>query len=115
MTLAIGMACSNISTYQNHQDACNSFFNQSSKALQVSQTDEGIENYFTSKTQNELDNYLGKDIEKVGVGGYFVYKTYKSKEVDFRLPTLGLCDRASNRITENSYTLNLTWNFPWLK
>lgn len=111
--LMISAICS--SAYPNHEDACAKFLEASERSTPIYSYDDKIENYYTSEANNVVKDSLGTiGTDFVGGAGYS-YKVYKNKAIDFRLPTLGLCDRASNHIDTNSYTLNLTWKFPWLK
>lgn len=111
--LAIAAACQN--TYANHQDACTHFLEASTKQTQIYQYDEKAENYFTTEATNFTVSNFGTETVDVVGSTVFVYKIYKNKSVNFRLPTMGICDKASNSITENSYSLNLSWKMPWLK
>lgn len=113
MAWAISMACSSNTSVD--QNACNKFLEASAKSTQVYQNEEKTENYFRVMATDKADNYFGKDVEKVGGGAYFGYKVYRDKAVDFKLPNMGLCDTLSNRVTPNSYSINIKWNFPWLK
>jgi hypothetical protein len=109
----ISMACQN--AVQNHQDACTHFLEASAKSSQVYQTDDQIEKYYTTKaTSFAVTTFGAGATDAIGGVGY-TYKSYKNHAVDFKLPTLGLADTASNHITTNSYSLNLSWKFPWSK
>lgn len=113
MSWMIGMACSSITTWQNHQDACTHFFEATTKYTQVYQTDEKTEGYVTDRATVTAKENLGTTaVDTVG-GVAYTYRVYRNKAVDFKLPNLGICDSVSNRITLDSYTLNLKWNFPW--
>lgn len=111
--LMISTLCS--SAYPNHQDACGKFLEASERSTPVYAYDDKIENYYTAEANNIVKDNLGT-VGSDAVGGVgYTYKVYKNKAVEFKLPNLGLCDSASNRINTNSYTLNLSWKFPWLK
>jgi hypothetical protein len=113
--MLLQMACQNIQNWQNHESACNSFMDQSSKAVQIQQYDQKIEDYFTIKAKDEVTSDFGKEPLEVAGGAAYGYRAYRNKSVDFKLPTMGLADSVSNRITPNSYSLNLSWKMPWLK
>lgn len=112
-SLLISIACQN--AYPNHQDACDKALEASSKSLQIYQTDEKIENYYTVQAKDTATDNLGKTPVEAIVGAGYTYRVYKNKSLDFKLPTLGLCDIATNHVTPNSYSVNLGWKFPWLK
>lgn len=113
MTALISMACS--SAYQNHQDACSKFLEASSKQIGLFQTDERVENYYTLQAKEAASNTLGTGGTDAVGGSAYIYKVYRNKAVDFKLPNLGLADSISNHVDFNnySYTLNLTWKMPW--
>jgi len=113
--MAITAACQNIDVWANHQDACQKFFEVSSQKIGVTETDQKTENYYTLKAKTVAADNLGTTVIDVAGGVGYVYRVYRNKAIDFKLPNLGICDTVSNHITPNSYTLNLKWNFPWLK
>lgn len=114
-TWMISMACQNMSTWQNHEDACNKFFDQTSKSLQVEQTDNKLENYVTSEARTDADTYLGPDTEKAGGGAYYAYKVYRNKAIDFKAPTMGIADKMTMHVGEDNCSVGLSWKFPYLK
>lgn len=111
MTWMIGLACSNI--YQNHQDACSSAMLATAKQTKIYQIDEKTENYYTLQANSLANDTLGNGTVDVIGSTAYAYKAYKNKAVDFKLPSMGICDSASNHITNNSYSINLNWHFPW--
>ena len=113
LTSLISMACSNINTWQNHQDACNSFITESTQKVGLYQGDQATESYLTTQATNTVTSNVGKTPIDVAAGTVYVYRVYKNRAIDFKLPTMGVCDGASNSITTNTYTLNLTWKLPW--
>jgi hypothetical protein len=94
-------------------DACSKALEASTKQVQLFQTDEKLENYMTNYATKTSVKYLGQ--ETVGAIGSvaYVYKVVRDRSIEFRLPTFGVCESASNRITTNSYSLNLKWSMPW--
>jgi hypothetical protein len=114
IALAINLTCNDIS-HQN-VDACSKALEATARQVNVYQDSENFENSVKNYARNYAIktsvNYLGKPVVEVVGGVVYVYKVIQDRSIDFRLPTLGLCDSASNRITTNSYTLNLKWNIP---
>jgi hypothetical protein len=113
--MLISMACQNIQTYANHQDACNRFLTESTQKIGLYGTDQKVEDYLTVKAKDEAVSDFGKAPLEVGGGLAYTYRVYKNKAVDFKLPTMGVADTISNHITPNSYSLNLSWKMSWLK
>ena len=109
------MACSSVQTYANHQDACNAFITQSTQKIGLYQDTNGIESHYTVIANDTAKDNIGTAPMEIGGGLAYGYRAYRQKAVDFRLPTMGICDKASNHITPNSYSLNLTWKMPWFK
>jgi hypothetical protein len=109
----IQVACQN--TYQNHMDACTNALQASTKQIGLLDTDSKIENYYTVKTKDFIANSTGSAAIDVAGGTYYVYKVYRNKAIDFKLPNMGIADSISNRIDLNSYsyTLNFSWKMPW--
>jgi len=107
---AITSFCVVLVTNSIYSDACN-------KAVEVSLKHNGIyqlvskyENSLISYADQKGNYYLGKDgMSVVGITG-FAYKTYKNKSLNFKLPTLGICDSVNNTITPTAYTINLQWH-----
>lgn len=108
MTALISMACTN--AYPNQMDACQKAMEAGSKQVQLYQTDEKVENYFTVHAKETSENYLGQRITEGVAGTAYLYKIYKNKSVNLRLPTLGVCDSANTQLEIQKYTLNLKWN-----
>jgi len=111
--MLIQMVCSSTNTWQNHEDACNRFFEQSTKTFKLYQTDEKVENYYTVQAKGVATDTFGNSAIGIAGGMGYTYKVYRNKSIDFKLPTMGLADSASNHITPNSYSLNLSWKLPW--
>jgi hypothetical protein len=113
--MLIATACQNLTTWQRHQDACNSFFTQTTQKVGLYGTDTKIEDFYTVEAKEVATNSLGTGAVDVAGGLGYGYRTYRNKSLSFKLPTLGIADSISNKITTNSYTLSLKWQFPWLK
>lgn len=113
MSWAIQLACQN--AYSNHTDACNHALEAGSKQIGLFQTDEKVENYYTLQAKETATSTFGTGATDIVGGTAYFYKVYRNKAIDFKLPTLGLADSASNHITTNSYSINLSWKMPWLK
>jgi hypothetical protein len=104
MAMAIDLACS--SSYPNHQDACVHALEAYTKQTQIYQTTDKTENYITTKVQNEAGQQITYTITAAG----FVYKSYKNKSVNIKLPTLGMCDSVNTNLSPSSYVLTFKWN-----
>lgn len=113
ISLAITAICNG--SYQNNQDACNKALVATAMQTQVYNYDEKLEKYAESNVRNMATDYVGQEPIKFAGSAYYVFNVIKNKSLSFNLPTLGLCNGASNDITVSSYTLNLKWDFPWLK
>jgi arginine/ornithine N-succinyltransferase beta subunit len=109
------MACSNVNTWQNHQDACGKFGEVGTQKIGLSEIDRKTEDYYTVKAEQTTQNTLGNEALYAGIGIAYAYKSYRNKAISFKLPTMGVADSVTNKVTTNSYTLNLTWKMPFLK
>ncbi len=108
------MACQNINAYQNHQDACDKFMEQSAKSMQLNTYVDGSEAYVTSMARKDADVYLGKDVEDTVGGIGYTYRVYRNKSVDFKLPNFGMCDKITAHASSTSGSLGFSWKFPGL-
>ncbi len=69
------------------------------------------ERVFDHITEKSARDNMG-DTTIIIVGGtYFVAKAIQNKGLDFALPTLGICDSASNHVGVGAYSLRIGWNF----
>lgn len=113
MSSAIASFCAALAANGAYSDACNKAAEAALKQQGTYQLVDKYEGNFNAYAVQEGNYYLGKGgMTAIGVLG-FTYKTYKSQSLNFRLPTLGVCDSASNTITPTTYTVNLMWHIPW--
>lgn len=113
MSSAIASLCTALATNGINNDACSKAVEAGLKQQGTYQLVDKYEGNFNAYATQEGNYYLGQGgMTAIGVAG-FTYKTYKNKSVNFRLPTFGLCDSASNTITPTTYTLNLQWHIQW--
>lgn len=115
MSWAIGLACQNIQMYQNHQDACNSFINQSSDKIGLTPLDSQVEGYYQGRAKVVATDTLGTNvIDTIGGVGY-TYRIYRAKSVDFKLPNLGIADKITAHAAIDGGSIGLSWKFPEFK
>lgn len=111
----ISMACASIQTYANHQDACDKFLQMGSQKVGLADVDGQVENYYEVKaTDTATQNFGNSVVEVVGGTGY-AYKSYRHKSIDFKLPTIGVADKVTMHLDQNSGSLGFNWKMPWLK
>jgi hypothetical protein len=97
-----------------YNDACNHAVDagtrQSGWRQTVDSAEDKVNEIVTVKATKITKSVAGEEgLTVIGTGG-FIYKTVKSQSLSFRLPTLGICDSASNNITPTYYGLTLNWN-----
>jgi len=109
ISLVIAYTCAKTPT--GYSDACSHALEAGSKQSQIYQYEDGQENRLKSNARNEAIYYLGKEPIELAGAGLYVYKVYRDKSIIFKLPNMGLCNDLSNKITPNSYTLNIGWVF----
>jgi hypothetical protein len=102
--MLISLACSNATS--NHQDACNHALEAGARQSQLYTYGDKTENYITAKIKNEA----GEDVVYPVTMSAFIYRGYRNKEINFKIPTFGVCDSATNQVGINHYSLNLKWN-----
>jgi hypothetical protein len=112
MSWAISLACAN--AYSTHQDACSKAMEASAKSTGVYQGADGVEGYLTVKATNNVTDLLGKDVvDTVGGSGY-VYRAYRAKSVNFKVPSMGIADKVTANVNQGGGSLNFSWKFPEL-
>jgi hypothetical protein len=113
MSSAIASFCAALAANGAYSDACNKAAEAGLKQQGTYQLVDKYEENFNAYAVQEGNHYFGKGgMAAIGAAG-FTYKTYKSKSLNFKLPTLGVCDSANNTITPTTYTINLQWHTPW--
>jgi hypothetical protein len=105
--MVIDLACSN--SFSNHQEACQKFLEASGKTTQIYQNTDKTEAYITTTVKNETGEEIVYTITAAG----FVYRSYRNKSVNIKLPTFGVCDSMSTKVGPDSGSLNLKWNVGW--
>lgn len=108
--LAISATCSSFTNV--NTSACTHALEAGSKQTGLYQQEEQIENSFTLMAKSNADKYLGPQTQEVVGGAYYVYKTYKDKEINLRLPNMNICDSIDTKLTNNSMGLNFRWSLP---
>lgn len=93
------------------QNACSHFLEASAKQTQIYQYSDKAEDYFKIKAKNETNALLGSKAEDIVGGTYFVYKSYKNKSIDIKLPNMGLCNTINTHVGQDNNSLNFGWNF----
>lgn len=58
-----------------------------------------------------VENNLSKDQFAALGAGVYLYKITRDKRLSLKMPTFGLCDRATSDITLDTYQLLLKWSF----
>jgi hypothetical protein len=94
-------------------DACTKAFEASAKSSQLYNYSQKGEDYFTTYGKNMSYSVLGESSTMVIGGTAFLVKTYRTKNAEFKLPTLGVCDSLSTKVGIDNYSVNLKWNLPW--
>lgn len=105
LTGAILMAC--VGVNGSYQPACNS-------AVQAGSIQSGLAHELDQVEVNirqTAENKLGKRAITAVSYTYIVYEAGRSKSIQFKLPTFGVCDSITNRVSTRSYDLNMGWRF----
>lgn len=109
ITTAIVAVCVN---YQGaYVEACNKALDATTRQVGLRYGADLLESKANEVVTQKAEMVIGKrGMEVVGSGTY-VYKVIADKSVRFRVPTLGLCNSITNRITPISYDLTAEWKF----
>ena len=91
--------------------ACNKALEAGTKQTGIYQQSEQVENKSLEYVTEKGEKNLGKPVAVVLASGPFLYKSYKEKTLRFNVPNFGLCDRISNEITPNSYSVKFGWHW----
>lgn len=100
-----------IGTSGQYNQACNKAVDATSQQIgfrqQVDKTEDVSNHLLMSQGERTLGHAA---MWTLGVGAY-AYKANREKAVVFKVPTLGVADSVTNRVTPNSYGLNFQWKF----
>lgn len=109
MTALIVSACVGLSGVK--QEACEKGLEAGAKQTGIEKGVDAIQKESERKAKYIALDLIGKSgMDMVG-GGIFLVKTVADKSVKFNLPTLGLCDRITNRVGVDKYSLEMVWGF----
>lgn len=110
---AIGNLLLSICTAQTsgYVPACNNSINAGLKQTGYEQMISKKEKKLESNFIKDIKKALGEKTTNVTAATLYLAKIASDKKVTFGLPNMGICDRMSNEITNNSYSLRLEWIF----
>lgn len=100
-----------VSVQGQYHEACNKALDAGTRQVGIRQQVDNAEDKSLQLVNAKAENTIGKDGMWVVGSGFFVYKTARDKSLDFKLPTLGLCNSVTNHVTADSYNIKLNWNF----
>lgn len=109
MSLMITSACLSFSNI--NQEACNKAAEAGAKQSGFEQNIETVQKGIEKEADHKAHYILGDTGMEVVGGGIFLAKTVVDKSVNFNLPTLGMCDRITNHVGVDKYSLELVWGF----
>lgn len=109
LSSVIVAAC--VGAHGNVHEACVKSLDAGTRQTGIRQNVDQIEDDFIRYINMRLANELSKEQQKVlGAAGFF-FKVAKDQKINFRTPTLGVCDRIENELTPNSYLVRFGWYF----
>ena len=110
MTALITGAC--LSFSGTGHEACSKAAEAGAKQSGFEQIVDTTQSYVEKRANSKAHYLLGDTgMEFVG-GGIFIAKTVRDKSVNFNLPTLGICDRITNHVGTDKYSLEMVWVLP---
>lgn len=95
----------------NGHDACYKAGEAGAKQSGIEQEVDTLQKHVERDADKTAHEYLGETTMSVAGGGVFVVKTIVDKSLKFNTPTFGLCDRITNEVGINKYSLHLEWGF----
>jgi len=96
---------------QQSHDACVKGLQASAKQTGVEQRANTIEKEQTRNLENVAYEYVGKDNAQIVGGMGFATKSVIDKKAYIGLPNLGICNRMSLEVDQNTQKLLLQWKF----
>lgn len=109
IAIAITSACLNLSGPA--QQACDKALEAGAKQSGIEQNVDQIEKHIERDADQKGHYYLGDTGMEVVGSTVFVAKTLIDKSLKFNTPTFGLCDRITNQVGPDKYSLQLEWRF----
>lgn len=109
MAIMITSACMNFSG--NSHEACTKAAEAGSKQSGFEQNIDAIQKDVERKADAKAHDYFGDTGMEIAGGGVFIVKTVVDKSVKFNAPTFGICDRITNQVGIDKYSILLEWGF----
>lgn len=95
----------------NGEQACQKAMEAGSKQSGIEQNVNKFEKTVERKATYKATDLLGKAAIDVVGGGLFLAKTVVDKSVQFNVPTLGTCDKITNKVGVDKYSVQMEWGF----
>lgn len=109
VALMIAAACANLSGPQ--KDACQKGLEAGGKQSGAEQIIYSTQKKIENNAKEAVQSFLGEEGMGVAGGTIFLTKTVINKSVKFSLPTLGICDKVTNQVGPDKYSLLMEWHF----
>lgn len=103
--------CASLAVGQ-YNDACNKAMDAGTRQVGWRQTADSAEDKTVQYVNSKAQHYAPKPLQDVVAVTGFAVRAARDKRVDFKLPTMGLCNSLSNSITPDSYQLTIQWSMP---
>ena len=110
MTLMITSAC--LGMNPSYHDACIKSLEAGTKQSGIEENVDRAQKIVEKTADQKAHQILGQQVMEITGGGVFIAKTVIDKSVQFNLPTFGVCDKITNQVGVDKYSMQMVWTLP---
>lgn len=94
-----------------YYDACMKAADAGTRQVGIRQSVDQAQSKINSIVSDKVEKTVGRKVVTMVATGGFLLRTFNTKTISFRLPTLGLANSVENEVSPTTYKLVMKWNW----